>query len=201
MGFTTPHDEQGPISTRNPRPSCAIMMNTNGGSRPADEDEAVPLLTPDHSEPPRCPNNSTKRPVWFQHLLCVYHVARRTAPQLISIDVLWIFAPLGLISGALHWNSILTSIVNFLAIIPLSAAVSDTSDKLSDALGDLLGALINATFGNAVELIVILHFPLPRVFLRLIIIYIGRYPGRRPWRYKIRPVCHARKHFIGYSFR
>jgi hypothetical protein len=158
MSFTTPHDELGPISTRRPRPSCAIMMNANGGSRPADEDEAVPLLAPDHSQPPRCPNNSTRRPVWFQRLLCVYHAARRTAPQLININVLWIFAPLGLTSGALHWNSISTSIFNFLAIIPLSAAVSDASDKLSDAFGDLLGALINATFGNAVELIVILHF-------------------------------------------
>ncbi|KAF8860899.1 calcium/proton exchanger [Acephala macrosclerotiorum] len=129
------------------------MMNANG-SRPADEDETVPLLAPDDSEPSRPPNNSSMRPVWFQGLLCVYHAARRTARQLININVLWVFAPLGLTSGALHWNSISTSIFNFLAIIPLSAAVSNASDKLSDAFGDLLGALINATFGNAVELIV-----------------------------------------------
>jgi Ca2+:H+ antiporter len=134
------------------------MMNAHGGSRPADEDEAVPLLTSIDSEPSRPPSNSTKRPVWSQRLLCVYHAARRTAPQLINIKVLWIFAPLGLTSGALRWNSISTSIFNFLAIIPLSAAVSDASDKLSDAFGDLRGALINATFGNAVELIVMLHF-------------------------------------------
>ena len=150
-------NELGPISKRYLRPSCAIMMNANGRGRLAGEDEAVPLLTPDDSEPSRTPSNSTRRPVWLQCLLCVYYAARRTAPQLISINVLWIFVPLGLTSGALHWNSILTSIFNFLAIIPLSAAVSDASDKLSDAFGDLLGALINATFGNAVELIVILH--------------------------------------------
>ena len=129
-------------------------MNTNGQSRPADEDEAVPLLNPDDCNPSSPQSNGSRIPFWLQHLLFVYHVARTTAPQLININVLWVFAPLGLTSGALHWNSILTSIFNFLAIVPLSAAVSDASDKLSDAFGDLLGAFINATFGNAVELIV-----------------------------------------------
>lgn len=156
--FCPPRAELGPVSTRHPRPSCAIMMNANGRGRPADEGEAAPLLNPDESEPLRPPSNSSRRAVWLQRLLCIYHAAKRTAPQLININILWIFAPLGLTSGALHWNSISTSIFNFLAIIPLSAAVSDASDKLSDAFGDLLGALINATFGNAVELIVILQF-------------------------------------------
>jgi Ca2+:H+ antiporter len=136
-------------------------MNANERSRPANQDEAEaePLLNPDDSEPSPPPSNSSRRPVWLQRLLYVYHVARTTAPQqLININVLWVFVPLGLLSGGLHWNSILISIFNFLAIIPLSAAVSDASDKLSDAFGDLLGALINATFGNAVELIVTLTF-------------------------------------------
>lgn len=53
------------------------------------------------------------------------------------------------------WSSTATSILIFLVIISLSAAVSDSSDKLSNEFEDLLGALINATFGNAVELILI----------------------------------------------
>jgi Ca2+:H+ antiporter len=134
------------------------MMNANGESRPADEDETVPLLTPNDSEHSRLSNNSTRRLAGFQRLLCVYYAARRIAPRLININVLWIFALLGLTSGALYWNSISTSILNFLAIIPVLAAVLDVSDKLSDAFGDLLGVLINATFGNTVELIVRLYF-------------------------------------------
>ncbi|KAI9654615.1 MAG: hypothetical protein M1829_000901 [Trizodia sp. TS-e1964] len=129
-------------------------MNASGGSRLTGKGEAAPLLIPEDNEPSRPPRNGTWRPVWSQRLSCVYHGARRTALPLININVLWVFAPLGLTSGVLHWNSILTSIFNFLAIIPLSAAVSDASDTLSDTFGDLLGALINATFGNAVELIV-----------------------------------------------
>jgi hypothetical protein len=92
----------------------------------------------------------------------------------------------------------LTSVFNFLAIIPLSATVSNISDELSDELGDLWGGLINATFGNAVELIVILADSTS--FPGLIVIYTGRYPGRHPSRYSLRPVCHDRKHFIGHSF-
>ena len=146
-------------------------MNTNGRYRPVNEDEALPLLTSDHgdddsdddepsrssrsSRSSRLPSNSSRRSVWLQRLLRVNHVARSTAPQLICKNILWVCAPLGVLSGVFHWNSIATSIFNFLAIIPLSAALSDASDKLSDAFGDLLGALINATFGNAVELIVI----------------------------------------------
>ncbi|PYI03944.1 vacuolar calcium ion transporter [Aspergillus sclerotiicarbonarius CBS 121057] len=62
------------------------------------------------------------------------------------------FLPLGLMADAFHWNPVLISIYNFVAIIPLSAVVSDSSDMLSDYLGELMGGLINATFGNCVEL-------------------------------------------------
>ncbi|PWY66744.1 vacuolar calcium ion transporter [Aspergillus heteromorphus CBS 117.55] len=65
---------------------------------------------------------------------------------------LLVFLPLGLIAGVCGWNPVLVSIYNFLAIIPLSALVSDSSDALSDYLGDLLGGLVNASLGNSVEL-------------------------------------------------
>ena len=165
------------------------MASTGGQKRP------VPLLATDDSENSSQPSNNIRSPLY------VYHAARRAALQLININVLRVFVPLGLSAGAFHWSSIPTSIFNFLAIIPLSAAVSNFSDELSDELGDLLGALINATFGNAVELIVILRLT-PQVFWRLIVVYYsGWYSGCLPWRYSLRPVCHARKHFIRYSFR
>jgi Ca2+:H+ antiporter len=117
------------------------------------ESEAVPFLSSNSCEHPR------RRPTQLERVLSAYatYVPRAThtvATKLLSIKLLWPFVPLGLVVGALRWKTVPTSAFNFLAIIPLSAAVSDASDKLSDQFGDLAGALINATFGNAVELIV-----------------------------------------------
>jgi Ca2+:H+ antiporter len=117
------------------------------------DSEAVPFLSSNRCEPPR------RRPTQLERVLSTYvtYVPRAThtvATKLLSIKLLWPFVPLGLVVGALRWKTVPTSAFNFLAIIPLSAAVSDASDKLSDQFGDLAGALINATFGNAVELIV-----------------------------------------------
>ena len=149
-------DSSVPISTRYPNPSCAIMTNANRPNRLADE--AQPLLGTGDNERSSHPGDNIKRPAWLKRPLCIYHAARAAALQLGNIYVFLVFVPLGLAAGAFNWSSILTSIFNFFAIIPLSAAVSDSSDKLSDEFGDLLGALINATFGNAVELIVILRW-------------------------------------------
>lgn len=79
---------------------------------------------------------------------------RQVAEQPILIKVLLGFAPLGFIAGFLGWNAVLVSVFNFLAIIPLSALISDASDTLANRWGSLLGGLVNATFGNTVELIV-----------------------------------------------
>ncbi|KAE9379879.1 hypothetical protein N431DRAFT_361098, partial [Stipitochalara longipes BDJ] len=135
----------------------------NSQAVPADEheDEAVLLLrrpslrtslqtSPTSPPSPSSPHSPTSSPNSSR----IYQLAGQTLPHVFSINILWVFAPLGLFSGALSWNTVLISVFNFLAIIPLSAAVSDASDHLSDAFGDLFGALINATFGNAVELIV-----------------------------------------------
>lgn len=132
------------------------MSNPDGRTRPADadEDEAVPLLTPDDGERPGSPSKLIRRPTLLHQLSTIQQVAKVTALQFVSINILWPFVPLGLAAGVFQWNTILVSIFNFVAIIPLSAAVSDSSENLADEFGDLWGALINATFGNAVELIV-----------------------------------------------
>lgn len=82
--------------------------------------------------------------------LQIYHAILR----LNNVNVLLAFLPLGILSGLLGWNPIVTAVSNFLAIISLSALVSYSSDELSHYLGELSGALINAMFGNAVELVV-----------------------------------------------
>lgn len=81
-------------------------------------------------------------------------VGTRSLQQLTNINVYLIFVPLGVAAAIFKANAVLVSSFNFLAIIPLSAIISNSSDKLSDYWGPLIGGLINATFGNAVELIV-----------------------------------------------
>jgi len=70
------------------------------------------------------------------------------------VNVLLVFVPLGIISGALGWGAIATFVLNFLAIIPLAALLSFATEELALKVGETLGGLLNATFGNAVELIV-----------------------------------------------
>jgi Ca2+:H+ antiporter len=183
------------------------MANADARRRQGDEDEAVPLLTTDDDddddggdERPGSPRENLRRPSGFERLVQSGHAARATAHRVINIKVLWPFVPFGLVAGFFQWNSILVSVFNFMAIIPLSAIVSDLSDNLADEFGDGWGALIGATFGNAVELIV--NLPrLQRVFLTLIVLYIGRYSGRLPRRYSPRAVCYAREYSVGYPFR
>jgi hypothetical protein len=78
----------------------------------------------------------------------------RTYPLVVCV-------PLGLLAGLFGWHPVMTSTFNFLAIIPLSALVSEASDALS--VPDLASGLINASFGNAVELSVRFLSPLPRL--------------------------------------
>ena len=70
------------------------------------------------------------------------------------VNILLLFVPLGIVSGALGWNPTAVFLLNFFAIIPLAALLSFATEELSVKLGQTLGGLLNATFGNAVELIV-----------------------------------------------
>ncbi|KAL3454480.1 Sodium/calcium exchanger protein-domain-containing protein [Aspergillus insuetus] len=70
------------------------------------------------------------------------------------VNVLLVFVPLGIIAGALHWDSTVVFTLNFLAIVPLASLLSFATEELAATLGQALGGLMNATFGNAVELIV-----------------------------------------------
>lgn len=70
------------------------------------------------------------------------------------VNLLLIFVPLGIVSGAVGWPPTATFILNFFAIIPLASLLSFATEELAVPLGQTLGGLLNATFGNAVELIV-----------------------------------------------
>ena len=70
------------------------------------------------------------------------------------INVLLIFLPFALISGALGWSPTVVFTTNFFAIMPLAALLSFATEELSKKVGQGLGGLLNVTFGNATELIV-----------------------------------------------
>lgn len=82
------------------------------------------------------------------------HGLRGLISSLISMNVLLVFVPLGLLAAWLSWNDVVVSAFNFLAIIPLSALISNASDTIGNRWGGLIGGLVNASFGNTVELIV-----------------------------------------------
>jgi Ca2+:H+ antiporter len=70
------------------------------------------------------------------------------------VNVMLIFLPLGIVSGAVGWPAQLTFVFNFLAIMALASLLSFATEELSKKVGQTIGGLLNASFGNATELIV-----------------------------------------------
>jgi len=71
------------------------------------------------------------------------------------VNGLLIFVPLGIASYMLHLSPILVFVLNGVAIIPLSALLTDATEKISSDAGDTVGALLNISLGNLVELIIL----------------------------------------------
>ncbi|KAJ1899322.1 hypothetical protein LPJ81_004167, partial [Coemansia sp. IMI 209127] len=70
------------------------------------------------------------------------------------LNVLIIFVPLGYLAYFLKWPVIAVFVLNYLAIVPLSALMGFATEEVSIRLGSTWGSVVNASFGNAVELIV-----------------------------------------------
>ncbi|KAK3202561.1 hypothetical protein GRF29_154g48881, partial [Pseudopithomyces chartarum] len=71
------------------------------------------------------------------------------------INVLLVMVPVGFGVYYSHSvNDIGVFLINFIAIIPLAAMLSNATEELALRVGETLGGLLNASFGNAVELIV-----------------------------------------------
>lgn len=70
------------------------------------------------------------------------------------INILLIMVPVGIALEYSGVNKTAVFVVNFIAIIPLAAMLSYSTEELAMYIGEVLGGLLNATFGNAVELIV-----------------------------------------------
>lgn len=69
---------------------------------------------------------------------------------------LLIFIPLALLADFIELRPEITFGLAFLAIIPLAALLSESTEVLAHFSGPKVGGLINATFGNATELILLI---------------------------------------------
>ncbi|BDD59443.1 hypothetical protein MPDQ_002993 [Monascus purpureus] len=90
---------------------------------------------------------------WTQWPMKVAHLTWSTVVR-DYVNIFLFFVPLGIVSGALHWDASAIFVLNFFAIIPLASLLSFATEELAASTGQALGGLMNATFGNAVELIV-----------------------------------------------
>jgi Ca2+:H+ antiporter len=70
------------------------------------------------------------------------------------INVLLVMVPVGFAVYYARLAPVPVFIINFIAIIPLAAMLSNATEELAIRVGETMGGLLNATFGNAVELIV-----------------------------------------------
>jgi len=81
--------------------------------------------------------------------------------QLILLDPisLLLFAfPIGVAAHFLEWRAIFVFWLNFFAMIPLAKLMGDATEELAAGLkSDTIGGLLNATFGNAVEMILMVQ--------------------------------------------
>eukprot|EP00930_Biecheleria_cincta_P088032 TRINITY_DN7726_c0_g1_i3.p1 TRINITY_DN7726_c0_g1~~TRINITY_DN7726_c0_g1_i3.p1 ORF type:complete len:293 (-),score=55.15 TRINITY_DN7726_c0_g1_i3:193-1071(-) len=74
------------------------------------------------------------------------------------LSVLLVCLPLGVVSEIWHWGPTPTFFLNFFALVPLAKILGDATEELAEGLkNDMLAGLLNATFGNAVEMVIMVN--------------------------------------------
>ena len=71
------------------------------------------------------------------------------------LNSLLVFVPIGVLTYIWDKSPILTFICNAIAIVPLSALLTDATERIASDTGDTIGALLNISLGNMVELILL----------------------------------------------
>jgi Ca2+:H+ antiporter len=71
------------------------------------------------------------------------------------LNWLLVFVPIGLLAYILKLNPIVVFVTNVIAIVPLSALLTEATEKIAKDAGDTIGALLNISLGNLVELILL----------------------------------------------
>ncbi|RAH71326.1 uncharacterized protein BO66DRAFT_371766 [Aspergillus aculeatinus CBS 121060] len=121
-------------------------MASSNGTQPSFGDEFDPLLK-NHSQSPS--KSDPGRPLTHNP-----QAARRQLPTAVRSGAYLpiCFLPLALVAGYFQWNPVLVFLYNLVAIIALSAIISDSSQQLTTHTSDLTGALINTVPRKAVGL-------------------------------------------------
>merc|ERR1719345_103969 len=66
--------------------------------------------------------------------------------------------PLGIASEYFEWGTVYTFWLNFIGLVPLAKILGDATEELAAGLkDDMLAGLLNATFGNAVEVVMMVQ--------------------------------------------
>ena len=102
-------------------------------------------------------NQNLERKGFFRSYLQTVKEALTQALKLICserINILLVFAPIGITVGFLDVDPIVDFVLNDLAIIPLAVVISTATESIASRLGDTLGALLNVTVGNTAELMI-----------------------------------------------
>jgi len=73
------------------------------------------------------------------------------------LNLLLFFAVPAWLAYSRQWKSGYVFLYNFLVIIPLASIMGDMTEAVAGHLGDTMGALLSATFGNAVEIILVIQ--------------------------------------------
>lgn len=74
------------------------------------------------------------------------------------LSILLLCFPFGIVSYHLEWGKTLTFWLNFFAMVPLAKILGDATEELAAGLrNDMLAGLLNATFGNAVEMVIMIQ--------------------------------------------
>lgn len=72
--------------------------------------------------------------------------------------VLLLCLPVGIAAEFLHWGPTYVFFLNFFALVPLAKILGDATEELAEGLkNDTLAGLLNATFGNAVEVVIMVN--------------------------------------------
>ncbi|KAG9251342.1 Ca2+ transporter [Emericellopsis atlantica] len=69
------------------------------------------------------------------------------------LNILLVFVPAGVVTYLTKAPPVAVFITNSIAIIPLSALLTDATERIAADAGDTIGALLNISLGNLVELI------------------------------------------------
>lgn len=74
------------------------------------------------------------------------------------LSLLLFCQPVGIASYYMGWGDTYTFWFNFMAMVPLAKILGDATEELAAGLkNDMLAGLLNATFGNAVEMVIMIQ--------------------------------------------